>query len=243
MENRSNRYSASNKKMSRKISAWWRRFCKKVSRYFTPERKKNILVVTLNLLAMLAVAFLVPYFTLKWIDDYTMHGDTREVPEVCGKTLAEAEKILAERGLGYVVVERKFVEGRKKNEVLEQRPRGPIKNGDGSMNVKRVKEGRRIALVVNTGERPKKNIPSVIEGCSYRQAEYRLKGDGFIVEKVDTIPGELDWVYGLKCQGQDLTNGMAIPSGSKLTIVIGGGEKKEESDTLVIDHSYYTDDF
>lgn len=231
MENNSNRYSASNKKTTRKISAWWRRFRRKVSRFFTPQRKKNILVVTLNLLAMLAVAFLVPYFTLKWIDDYTMHGDTREVPEVCGKTLAEAEKILAEKGLGYVVVERKFVEGRKKNEVLEQRPR----------EAKHVKEGRRIALVVNTGERPKVDIPDVIDGCSSGQAIDRLKNAGFIVEKVDTIPGDLDWVYGLKYQGRDLTNEMAVPSDSRLTIVIGGGEKKEKSDTLVVDDSYFND--
>ena len=188
-----------------------------------------MLIISCNLLAMLAVAFLVPYLTLNWIDDYTKHGEVIEVPDLSGKTLAEAEKILAGEKLGYTVIEKKFKEGHKKNEVLEQYPRAR----------KYVKEGRKIALVLNTAERPKHMIPDVIDGSSYRQAVHRLAGEGFVVNEVDTIRGERDWVYGLKYNGRELSNGMLVPRGAELTIVIGGALEKDTINEIVIDHSYF----
>ena len=239
MKKNSNKFSAFWKRTKKGMSVKWRRFKRKVSKFFTPRRKKNILVVSLNLLGMLAVAFLVPYLTLLWIDDYTKHGEVCEVPMVCGKTLAEAERILKEHKLDYKIIERKYKEKCKKNEVLEQYPRGPINGSDGKRHVKYVKEGRKIALVVNTAEKPKKNIPNVIEGSSYRDAVHRLKGSGFEIEGVDTIKGDRDWVYGLKYNGEDLTNGMAVPQGAKLRIVIGGNVRSAQKDTVVVDHSYF----
>lgn len=226
------------KKQSNKFSVWWKRFRRKVSKFFTPKRKRNLRIILLNLVGMVAVAFLVPYFALVWIDDYTKHGEVCEVPGVCGMPLEEAESILAENKLGYVVIEKKYKEGGVKDEVLEQYPRGPIKNADGSLNVKYVKEGREIALVINNGEKPKQDIPNIIQDCSYREAVHRLKGNGFNVVKVDTVDGERDWVYALKYNGRELQNGATIPRGSDLTIVIGGGEDMA-SDTTVIDESYF----
>lgn len=229
MRKQSNRESDFWKKTKKAISVKWKHFKRKVSKFFTPKRKKNLLIISCNLLAMLAVAFLVPYLTLNWIDDYTKHGEVIEVPDLSGKTLAEAEKILAGEKLGYTVIEKKFKEGRKKNEVLEQYPRAR----------KYVKEGRKIALVLNTAERPKHMIPDVIDGSSYRQAVHRLAGEGFVVNEVDTISGERDWVYGLRYNGQELSNGMLVPRGAELTIVIGGALEKDTINEIVIDHSYF----
>lgn len=229
MRKQSNKESDFWKKTKKAASVKWKHFKRKVSKFFTPKRKKNLLIISCNLLAMLAVAFLVPYLTLNWIDDYTKHGEVIEVPDLSGKTLAEAEKILAGEKLGYTVIEKKFKEDHKKNEVLEQYPRAR----------KYVKEGRKIALVLNTAERPKHMIPDVIDGSSYRQAVHRLAGEGFVVNKVDTISGERDWVYGLKYNGQELSNGMLVPRGAELTIVIGGAMEKDTINEIVIDHSYF----
>ena len=73
-----------------------------------------------------------------------------------------------------------------------------------------VKEGRKIYLVLNTTEAPKQGIPPVIDNCSLREAQFRLKAAGFQVQKVDIIPGEREWVYGVRYDGIELENGAAI---------------------------------
>lgn len=239
MKKSSGKFSASCKKISRKLSVGWRNFKKKTAKFFTPKRKKAILVISLNLLGMAAVAFLVPYITLRWIDSYTLHGEVREVPQVCGEKLEDAQSILAKNGLDYYVIEYRYKEGSEKNEVLEQYPRGPIDDENGKVNYKYVKPGRKIGLVLNSGEKPKQDIPQVIESSSYRAAVHRLVGDGFVIERVDTVEGDKDWVYGLICEGRELTNGAIVPRGSKLTIVIGGGDLIESPDTTIIDDSYF----
>ena len=101
-----------------------------------------------------------------------------------------------------------------------------------------VKEGRKIYLVLNTTEAPKQGVPPVIDNCSLREAQFRLKAAGFIVEKVDVIEGEREWVYGVRYEGIELENGAAIPRGSKLTLVVGSGDLLE-SDTVRVDAEFF----
>ena len=114
------------------------------------------------------------------------------------------------------------------DEVLEQRPLADAK----------VKEGRKITLVLNTTEKPRQGIPPVIDNSSLREAEFRLKASGFVVEAVDTIEGEREWVYELLYNGRKLENGAAIPRGSKVTIVVGSGNEAS-SDTLRLDPDFF----
>ena len=92
--------------------------------------------------------------------------------------------------------------------------------------------------MLNTTEAPKQGIPPVIDNCSLREAQFRLKAAGFQVQKVDIIPGEREWVYGVRYDGIELENGAAIPRGSKVTLVIGSGELVE-SDTVRVDADFF----
>lgn len=192
------------------------------------RRLKNTLVVLANLLGMLLVAILVGYLTLWWLDSYTNHNVAYEVPDISGMHADEAAEELKKSKLDYHVIEYKYKDGAAKDEVLEQRPLAKAK----------VKEGRKIGVVLNTTEKPRQGVPPIVDNCSLREAEFRLKAVGFVVEAVDTIKGERDWVYELRYNGRKLDNGAAIPRGSKVTIVVGSGNEVP-ADTVRVDSEFF----
>lgn len=189
---------------------------------------KRVKVVGYNLLAMAVVVAVLPCLALLWVDGYTNHGETEAVPDVVGVQLEDAAAILGDKGLGYAVVERRYKANAAENEVVMQYP----------VPGSHVKEGRKVGLVVNTIVRPKRSVPSVIDNRTYREAESHIKAAGFVIEAVDTIPGEKDWVYELRCDGKLLVNGEAIPQGSSLTVVIGSGKPEEDEDEAVFDSNF-----
>ncbi len=182
-------------------------------------RKRNIIIILANLLGIAAVAFLVPYFTLLWLDSYTNHGEEIEVPDICRMHLEDAKAELNTQGFTLEIQRYEYSEGAIEDEVLEQSP------AVGSM----VKEGRKILVVLNTTQKPKVSVPGVIDNCSMREAEARIQAAGFNIVRVDTIRGEKDWVYKLRHEGRDLTNGEPIPMGSDVVIVIGNGNDRVEN--------------
>lgn len=186
-------------------------------------RKRNIIIVLANLFGIAAVAFLVPYFTLMWLDSYTNHGEEIEVPDICRMHLEDAKAELNTQGFTLEIQRYEYSEGAIEDEVLEQSPVA------GSM----VKEGRKILVVLNTTQKPKVSVPGVIDNCSMREAEARILAAGFNIVRVDTIRGEKDWVYKLRYEGRDLTNGEPIPMGSDVVIVIGNGNDRVENTPAV----------
>ena len=177
------------------------------------SRKKNMKIALFNLLGIAAVAFLVPYFTLLWIDDYTNHGEEIEVPDICRMHLEDAKAELHSKGLMLEIQRYEYSENKIQDEVLEQSP----KAGD------MVKEGRKIMVVLNTEQKPKVSVPGIIDNCSMREARARIIAAGFNILRVDTIKGEKDWVYKLRYGGRDLRNGEPIPMGADVVIVVGNG--------------------
>ena len=106
--------------------------------------------------------------------------------------------------------------------VLDQTPSG------GS----RVKEGRTIYLTINTLEIPKIKLPDLADNSSVRQAAAKLKSMGFRLTEPELIPGEQDWVYGIKYKGKEMHAGDAIPYEASLTLRVGSTKMR---DSLSID--------
>lgn len=189
---------------------------------------KKLRLVLINLLGMAALVVGVTYMTLKWLDRYTNHGEYQTVPQVTDMQLDDAAAMLQRNKLNYVVVEREYKPYASENDVIKQYPK------PGSY----VKEGRKVELVVNTVVKPKRSIPAVIDNRTYREAESHIKAAGFVIEKIDTIPGEKDWVYELRYKGKSLINGETIPLGSKITVVIGNGKVQVKDQGPVFDESF-----
>ena len=178
---------------------------------------------------MVVVVVAIPFAVLAWLDDYTLHGKVIEVPNVCGKSLDSGEKLLNEKLLGYEIVDYKYQKGAGENEILEQRPAGASK----------VKKGRKIQLTLNSGKEPTISLPDVIDNCSLREAEARLRAAGFKLTESVTVEGEKDWVYSV-IRGKDtLKTAAQVPLGSTLTLVIGSGDEADNSDSIVVDDSWF----
>lgn len=167
----------------------------------------------LNLLAMPVVLALLVWGTLQWLDAYTHHGEAVVVPDVKHRSVAEAQQALAAEGLQSVVADSTYVKTLPPGCVLEYRP---------AVN-QRVKRGRIIYLTVNTRNVPLVELPDVADNSSLREAEARLLAAGFKLLPNDTVPGEKDWVYGVKFENRMLDFKEEVPQGAYLTIVVGDG--------------------
>ena len=192
------------------------------------SKKKSVKLVLVNLLAMLAVVVVVPTIVLMWLDNYTNHGESCRVPDICGMQLEDAKELLRDSNLDLEIVDYKYKKGAAENEVVEQRPVAGAK----------VKEGRKIMLVMSSLNKPIVTLPSVTDNCSLREAEARLKASGFVISGVLYQDGEKDWVYSVLCNGKELYNGESVARGSNLVLVVGNGNEPIRSES-VIDKGYF----
>ncbi|WP_373822379.1 PASTA domain-containing protein, partial [Bacteroides heparinolyticus] len=154
---------------------------------------------------------------------YTHHGDAVVVPNVKGMGVAEAEKMFRNRGLNCVVSDSNYVKTMPAGCILDYNPAAGHK----------VKEGRIIYLTINSLNIPLQSVPDVADNSSLRQAEARLLAVGFKLAEIQYVPGEKDWVYGVKYKDRQLTTGEKVPVGAALTLMVGGGgELPQETDSL-----------
>ena len=192
-------------------------------------KKSTKKIILINLAAMIVVVIAAPLLTLNWLDSYTMHGKAIEVPDICGLTLDEGAKRLGDKTLGYEIVDYKYQKDAAENEILEQRPAG----------LSKVKKGRKIHLTLPSSKEPTMALPDVIDNCSLREAEARLRAAGFKLTENITIKGEKDWVYSIMMGKDTLRSGAQVALGSTLTIVIGSGNEEEKEESVIVDDSWF----
>ena len=164
-----------------------------------------------NLLAMLLVGIALCVGLWVWMVQYTMHGESVDVPEVKGMMISDAEYALEKLDLVTVVVDSAYVRSQPAGIVLEQKP------APGS----KVKSGREIYLTINQNQTPMNTIPDIAGNCSRREAEARLKALGFKIGPMEFVPGDPDWVLALKVNGREVYAGERVPSDAPVTLVIG----------------------
>lgn len=186
--------------------------------------RKNI-SFWLNIVAMVVVGIGFIFGVLEWLDVYTRHGETVTVPNVREMTVEEAEKAFRQEGLVCVISDTRYVKNLAAGIVFDMKPNAGEK----------VKEGRTIYLTINTREVPLRTVPDVADNSSFRQAEAKLQSVGFKLTEVQLIPGEKDWVYGVKYQDRELSAGEKVPVGAALTLIVGDGLGELSGDSLNVD--------
>lgn len=170
----------------------------------------------INIGVFILSVFMVIFLLSVFLRIYTHHGESLTVPDFKGRTIDEVQKICDEKLLRYEVKDSVFTTGQPKFTVVEQNP----KPGE------KVKEYRRIYLVLNTGKAPKVPMPGLVE-IPRRQAEKMLESIGL---KAGTNPEythniALNAVIQTKCNGQIITPGTLIEKGSTIDFVLGDGGK------------------
>jgi hypothetical protein len=193
---------------------------------------RTIRLVLSHLLAMGLFLFLLIMGLMLWLNQYTRQQEVVVVPEIKGKTLAIAERLLHKKGLEYVIADSNYVNKQLRGRVLEHTPSA------GQM----VKKGRIIYLIINKEHAPEYLVPDVADNSSLRQAEAKIMAAGFKLTKHELIAGEKDWVYDVKYNGRSLARGDKAPMEAALTLVIGSGSTRDHGIINLIEE-YDTDDY
>ena len=173
-----------------------------------------------NLIAMVLAVILVLAGLWYWMAYYTRHGQSVEVPNVKDMILSDAEFALGHVELEAVVIDSSYNRSLPAGTVLDQLP------ASGS----RVKAGREVYLTINAKQTPTLALPDIADNCSLREAEAKLKAYGFKLGPVEYVPGDKDWVLGVKCNGRNVAVGERIPIDMPLVLVVGNSDVSDEMD-------------
>ena len=178
----------------------------------TKSFRNNLFAAVGTVIGLLLIAF----FSLRY---YTKHGEGLNVPEVKGLTLAQAVSKLEDLGLRYEI----------DSVYIMDKPPGIVTDQDPDANTF-VKGNRTIYLTINTAQAPNVKFPDIVSK-SLREAQsilesYRLKlGD--TTYKPDVAK---DVVLEAYFGGQLIKSGEVLPTGSRISLILGDGRGNEEVD-------------
>ena len=192
-----------------------------IKAYFTG---KSGIVFWVNIVLMGVVLVGVPLGAFYALDQFTLHGEKIEVPQVVGRSAFDATEQLEAAGLRVEIADSMYSAKAKPGAVIEQTPRG------GSQ----VKSGRIIYLTINLKGEPMVKFPDIVRNSSLREAEAQLKVLGFSLTPPERVEGQpRDFVVGVRQGARDLYAGQMVSRDRALTILAGAGESDSlEMDTL-----------
>ena len=177
--------------------------------------KRNFIV---NLIAAGAVGVLL-IFTLLWALGFiTRHGHYEKVPDVAGKSLKDAVKVLEAKGFKVETQDSIW------NEKLP-----PLSVARVSPEVgQTVKFGRRIYLTINRAQPPMVDLPNMV-GLSFRNANLYLQQLGLKLGDTTRRPDiAKDAVLEQRINGVPISTGTKVFLGSTVDFVLGSGIGDEE---------------
>ena len=174
-------------------------------------------IFLINLAASVLFAILVVWAVFKFIDSYTLHGETISVPSLEGLTIREVEEILNEKKLRFTILDSIYVSDAEKGVVLEQDP--------SSSDL--VKENRTIYITTSKIVPPKISMPDVVD-MSLRLAIAKLESYGLKV-KTKYIPSEcVNCVLRQEIKGNEVELNQKVDKGSIVLLSIGMGTSNEK---------------
>src|SRR6185295_15170415 len=121
----------------------------------------------LNLVTALVLAVALFALFILSLNLLTHHGRSRTVPQVVGKTFADAEKILDKEGFDIVIQDSVYIDSLPPRAIIKQVPESDAV----------VKVNRTVYLTLNRSVAPMIDMPNLI-GFSYRNAIMNLSSLG-----------------------------------------------------------------
>ena len=177
--------------------------------------------IFLNIGLMIAVALIIGWLSMLWLDVWTRHGDTISVPAVRTLAYDKAISLLEAEGLKGIVADSVYDSRTAPGTVIEQNPKaGTI-----------VKEGREVFLTIHAFSPKMVTLPSLSD-ISLRQARSILEGLDItnIVER--RVPSEFkDLVLAVRYKGARLQAGARVPVNARIELEVGEGVQESFTDT------------
>lgn len=170
----------------------------------------------INLAAAILFAGLVIWGIFKFIDNYTLHGETISVPSLEGLTITEVEEILTAKNLRYSILDSIYIEDAFGGTVLEQNP--AIDD--------LVKKNRTIYITVSKVIPPRVSMPNVVD-MSLRLAIGKLKSYGLKVKTQQRLSDCVNCILKQEISGKTVAPNEEVNKGSTVMLTIGIGTSNE----------------
>lgn len=170
-------------------------------------------VFVVNLL--IAVAFLIGSFFLvsKYLNNYTMHGQSIEVPSFENYKVDQLDDVFSRAQLNYIINDSIYIKDKPAGSVIDQEPK------EGHF----VKKGRKVYLTITSLNPPQTTVPNLVDR-SLRQAEAMLGAYGLVLGEVTYEPDPCsNCVLKQQVAGEDIQAGKPLKKGSKIDLVLGKG--------------------
>ena len=165
------------------------------------------------------------WVTLQWLNVWTGHGDTVEVPDVRGLSEEQAAQKLTAEGLIMEIADSVYENKFRPGMVVDQNPH---------LNTL-VKPGRVVYITINAKTPKMVTVPRLTD-ISARQAHAILDGLGLTrVTETPVISEFKDLVLGATANGQPLVAGARIPINSVIVLKVGDGMDQDMLDSLYMD--------
>ena len=177
------------------------------------KTKISIKKILIHFAAIIATAVLLVFLTLAFLNVYTRHGQSVDVPRVEGLQVTEARTILRAKGLNISVLDSIYVRDAVPGAIIDQKP-----NANNN-----VKIGRTVYVTVFARNPRQAVVPNVVD-YSVRHARATLNSLGFNQITIEEVPSEhAGIVLGVQYRGRTLTEGESVPEGSPLRLIVGQG--------------------
>lgn len=171
----------------------------------------------INLTIAVAFAGLIIWGVFKFINTYTLHGETISVPTLEGLTIAEIEPLLKDKKLRYSILDSIYVAEAEKGVILDQNP----------LPDDLVKENRTIYITTSKVEAPKISMPSVVS-MSLRLAAAKLESYGLKVKTQHRPSDCVNCVLKQEHNGKAILPNDKLKKGSTILLTIGLGTSNEK---------------
>ncbi|HYK45359.1 MAG TPA: PASTA domain-containing protein [Parafilimonas sp.] len=166
-----------------------------------------------NFLVAIALLLLIAFLFFMSLDSLTRHNETIRVPQVSGRTLADATSLLKKDGFEVAVQDSVYIDTLEPLAVVKQSPESE----------ELVKVHRTIYLTVNRAQPPLIEMPD-LRGFSFRSAQLYLESLGLKVGDTSYTPDiARNAVKDQLFNGRTIEPGTKIPMSSAIDFVLGNG--------------------
>lgn len=173
--------------------------------------------LVINLLIAIVLFLAAVFFLLRYLDSYTLHGETEEVPDFTGMiwndTLDHAHP-----NFQLLIADSIFQKGAEKDMILQQNPAANTT----------VKKDRKIYLTLSSSNPPTISMPRLVD-LSLRQASSLMEIYGLQIGKLEYRPDLCrNCILEQKMNGKVIKGGVRVQKGAKIDLVVGQGLSNEE---------------
>ncbi len=167
----------------------------------------------INLLVAIALLLLIIFLFFISLSSITRHNETIRVPQITGKSLADATSFLEKEGFKVSVQDSVYIDTLAPLAVVKQSPESE----------ELVKINRTVYLTINRLQPPLIEMPD-LRGFSFRSAEMYLQSLGLKLGDTTYTPDiARNAVKDQKLDGKTIMPGTKIPVGTTIDFVLGNG--------------------